>query len=134
MRLLLTGSPGSSYAQLIAVLIVFVLVLGITAATTKWIANYQKQQSTGANIQVIETSRISNNKYVQIVRVGETYMVIAVCKDTVTLLGQVPEEQLKISGNVQSFRFKELLDKAVGRQSRAAEEPGESRDHDEHEA
>lgn len=134
MRLLLTGNPGSSYAQLIAVLLVFVLVLGITAATTKWIANYQKQQSAGTNIQVIETSRISNNKYVQILRVGETYMVIAVCKDTVTLLGQVPEEQLKMGGNVQNFRFKELLDKAVGRQPRAIEEPEESRDHDEHEA
>ena len=131
MSLLLTGSAGS-YAQLIAVLFVFVLVLGITAATTKWIANYQKQQNVGANIQVIETSRISNNKYVQILRVGETYMVIAVCKDTVTLLGQLPEEQLKIGGTVQSFRFKELLDKAVGRQSRAAEEPEESREHDEH--
>ena len=134
MRLLLTGSPGSSYAQLIAVLLVFVLVLGVTAVTTKWIANYQKQQSAGANIQVIETSRIANNKYVQILRVGEIYMVIAVCKDTVTLLGQVPEEQLKISDSVQSFRFKELFDKAVGRQSSAAEEPEESRDHDEHEA
>ena len=130
MKLLLIGSAGS-YAQLIAVLLVFILVLGITAATTKWIANYQKQQGEGTNIQVIETSRISNNKYVQIIRVGETYMAIAVCKDTVTLLGQVPKDQLKDGGTVQSFSFKEFFDKAVGRQSRLPEEPEESREQDE---
>ena len=130
MKLLLIGSAGS-YAQLIAVLLVFVLVLGITAATTKWIANYQKQQGEGTNIQVIETGRISNNKYVQIIRVGETYMAIAVCKDTVTLLGQVPKDQLKDGGTVQSFSFKEFFDKAVGRQSRLPEEPEESREQDE---
>ena len=42
MTLLLTFSSGS-YAQFIAVLVVFVLVLGVTALTTKWIAGYQKQ-------------------------------------------------------------------------------------------
>ncbi len=133
MSLLLTGNTGS-YAQLVTVLLLFVLILGVTAAVTKWIANYQKQQNAGANIQVVETSRISNNKYVQILRVGGTYFVIAVCKDTVTLLGQVPEEQLKTGDAVRGFRFKELLDKAAGKQSSSAEEPKESREQDEQEA
>ena len=117
-----------SYAQLITVLLVFVAVLGITAATTKWIANYQKQQNAGGNIQVVETSRISNTKYIQIIRVGETYIVIAVCKDTVTLLGEVPGDQLNLSEPGRNFSFKELLDKAVGKNADASEE---SREHDE---
>ena len=129
MGLLLTGFTGS-YAQFITVLLIFVLVLGITAATTKWISNYQKQQGAGGNIQVLETSRIANNKYIQIVRVGKTYMVIAVSKDTVTMLGEVPEDQLKLEVPGQSFRFKEILDRAV-RKNSAAEETEESRDHDE---
>ena len=131
MVLLLAGNV-DSYVQLITVLLVFVLVLGITAATTKWIANYQKQQGAGGNIQVVETVRISNNKYVQILRVGETYVVIAVCKDTVTLLGEVSADQLNLNGSAQSFSFKELLDKAVGKRANTAEEPEESREHDEH--
>ena len=131
MVLLLAGNV-DSYVQLITVLLVFVLVLGITAATTKWIANYQKQQSTGGNIQVVETVRISNNKYVQILRVGETYMVIAVCKDTVTLLGEVPADQLNLDGPTHSFSFKELFEKAVSKRANTAEEPEESREHDEH--
>ena len=78
---LLTGGS-SGYAQFITVLLLFVVVLGITAAVTKWMANYQKQQSANENIEVIETTRIANNKYIQIIRAGGRYMVIAVCKDT----------------------------------------------------
>ena len=104
-----------SYAQFITVLVIFVVVLGVTAVTTKWIANYQKQQSVNENVQVIETTRIANNKYIQIIRVGEKYMVIAVCKDTVTMLGEVPKEQLKEGTAEQSFKFKEFLEKAVNK-------------------
>ena len=132
MGLLLTGSLESTYAQFITVLILFVLVLGVTAVVTKWVAGYQKQQGTGSNIQVIETSRISNNKYIQIVRIGDTYMVIAVCKDTVTLLGQVPEESLKLENPGKDFSFRELLERAANRNAANAEEPEESREHDEH--
>ncbi|MBR1930413.1 MAG: flagellar biosynthetic protein FliO [Lachnospiraceae bacterium] len=120
--MLLTG--GSSYVQLITVLIVFVFVLGLTAWLTKWLSEYQKQQGTNCNIEVIETSRISNNKYIQIVRVGATYVAMAVCKDTVTVLCQVPEEQLQLTtGQKQSF--KELLDKMLQKDSGNSNEPKE---------
>ena len=131
MVLLSTVGLGSSYAQFITVLIIFVLVLGVTAVVTKWLAGYQKQQGVGSNIQVIETSRISNNKYIQIVRVGDTYMVIAVCKDTVTLLGQISEEGLKLANTGGDFSFRELLEKVARKNSAAVGEPEESREHDE---
>lgn len=130
MGLLLTGNAGS-YAQLITVLLIFVAVLGITALTTRWIANNQKQQAASGNIQVIETARISGSKYLQIVRIGETYKVIAVCKDTVTLLGEVPADQLKPNVRSGNFSFRELLDKAAGKRPDTAKKPEESREHDE---
>lgn len=116
MTILLAGGT-DSYAQFITVLVVFVLVLGVTALVTRWIANYQKQQNVNVNVEVIETARISNNKYIQIVRLGETYVAIAVCKDTVTQLCEIPEEQLRKSKSGQgsilrSASFKELLDRA----------------------
>ncbi|GFI64704.1 hypothetical protein IMSAG185_00294 [Lachnospiraceae bacterium] len=114
MAVLLAGKT-DSYAQFITVLAVFVLVLAVTAAVTKWIAGYQKQQCANMNIEVIEMTRITNNKYIQIVRVGETYLAIAVCKDTVTLLGEIPEEQLNRGDSGQGFHFREFLDKAIKR-------------------
>lgn len=127
---LLSGAAGS-YAQFITVLLIFVAVLGITAWTTKWIAKYQKQQSVNENIQVIETTRIANNKYIQIIRAGQKYMVIAVCKDTVTLLGEIPEEQLKEKAPVENFNFRELFDRTVTKAKATREESKENQMHDE---
>ena len=112
MMLVMTNTS-DSYVQFITVLVIFVLVLGVTALTTKWIANYQKVQSANVNIEVIETTRISSNKYIQVVRLGERYVAIAVCKDTVTLLGEIPKEQLKEENYSGNFRFRDILDKAV---------------------
>ena len=129
MALLTAG--GAGYAQFITVLLVFVVVLGITALTTRWIANYQKQQNMNENVQVIETTRIANNKYIQIVRAGEKYMVIAVCKDTVTMLGEIPKEQIKEGGCGHNSGFREIFDKAMRKSGTAREEPKENQMHDE---
>ena len=90
--IILTGKT-DSYAQFITVLLIFVAVLAVTALVTKWIAGYQKQQGAAGNIEVLETVRIANNKYIQLVRIGESYFAIAVCKDTVTNLGEIPAGQ-----------------------------------------
>ena len=116
---------GSSYAQFITVLVVFVIVLGVTAWTTKWIANYQKKQAVHCNIQLIEAARISNNKYIQIVRVGDTYMVLAVCKDTVTMLGEISPQQLKEEGSNKEAGFKQLLDEMMHKDSDHTDTPKE---------
>ena len=70
--IILTGKA-DSYAQFITVLFIFVAVLAVTALVTKWIAGYQKQQGAAGNIEVRETVRIANNKYIQLVRIGESY-------------------------------------------------------------
>ena len=57
--IILSASP---YAQLITVLVVFVIVLAITAVVTKWLANYQKGQNAGRNIEVIETTPIAQGQ------------------------------------------------------------------------
>jgi len=135
MMLLTASTSGyvgvSGYAQFITVLLIFVVVLGITVLTTKWIANYQKQQNVNENIEVIETTRIANNKYIQIVRAGEKYLVIAVCKDTVTMLSEIQKEMLREREPMQSFHFKEFLDRAVNKKEASSEEPKGSQLHEE---
>lgn len=101
-------------AQFITVLVIFVLVLGMTAFVTKWIAGYQKAKLSTGNMEVIETLRISTNKFLQIVRVGNKYLAIAVCKDTITMLTEVPEEQMDLERTVTAgnFNFRDFLEKA----------------------
>ena len=128
--MILLTAGGSGYAQFITVLLVFVVVLGVTALTTKWIASYQKQQCVNENIQVIETTRIANNKYIQIIRAGEKYMVIAVCKDTVTMLGEIPKEQIKDGGSGHNSGFRDMFEKALKKNGTVREEPKENQLHD----
>lgn len=80
--------------QLLGVLLIFVFVLAITYFTTRWIANYQKQHSFQRNLRVVETMKLTNNKYIQIIEVGEVYLVIGIGKDEVTMLAQLDREQL----------------------------------------
>ncbi len=68
-------SGWGSFFQLIGVLLVFLFVLVITYATTRWIAGYQQGVMKNRNIQVIETFRVNNNKYIQVLQVGKKYMV-----------------------------------------------------------
>ncbi len=126
--IILTGKA-DSYAQFITVLLIFVAVLAVTALVTKWIAGYQKQQGTEGNIEVKETVRIANNKYIQLIRIGETYFAVAVCKDTVTTLGEIPAEQLKektTCNNTSGFR--ELLERAAKKQNEEKEQSDHSKD------
>ena len=47
------------------------------------------------NIKVIESTRLSSNKILEIVKAGDKCVLIAVCKDTVTYLGEINENTLE---------------------------------------
>lgn len=114
--MLLTVSNGmNSFLQLCTVLIIFVFVLVITWAATKWIANVQNSNKTeGGNIEVVETYRLTANKYIQIIRTGEKYLAVAICKDTVTMLAEVPAEQIHMPDRSANSMpdFKRIFEKA----------------------
>ena len=102
-----------SYVQFITVLILFVFVLAVTYVTTRWIANYQKGKAAGSNLEIIEAMRVSNNKYLQIVRAGSKYLIIGVGKDEIHMLGELSEDELVVLKNKSSERidFGSILDK-----------------------
>ncbi|MBO5372493.1 MAG: flagellar biosynthetic protein FliO [Lachnospiraceae bacterium] len=110
-------STFESFFQMLGVLAVFVFVLVITYLTTRWIASYQKEHSFNRNLELVETLKITPNKYVQIVRAGEEYLVIAIGKDEVQLLTRLTEEQLteipvsSQSMSVSTEGFKEIFER-----------------------
>ncbi len=118
--MLLASNTMDGYAQLITVLIIFVVVLGVTAVTTKYVAEYQKNTGINANIEILETVKVSATKYIQLVRIGDTYVAMAVCKDTITKLCEIPKEQLKLEGpeRNKAFSFKEMLNSALHKETK----------------
>lgn len=108
---LLTGVNG--IAQLFTVAVLFIIVLAMTYFTTRFIGNYQKGHMSGDNIQIVDTMRLSQNKLIQIVRTGDKYFAIAVCKDTVTLLGEVDKEELVVAtqNSATNEKFENILNR-----------------------
>jgi flagellar protein FliO/FliZ len=118
MNLVMTGSL-QSFMQLLGVLVIFIFVLVLTYVTTKWIAGYQKSQSKNKNLDIVETLKIANNKYLEIVRAGEDYFVIAIGKEEVTFLFKLSAEQLNLQPEegekVSAVNFHDILEQVKNR-------------------
>lgn len=104
--LLVTTSAIDSAAQLLTVIVLFIVVLIATWLTTRYIAGVQKGKLSGSNFETVDTFRLSQNKYVQIIRIGYRYLAVAVCKDTVTVLCELQEDEI-------TFRDEAFTQKAV---------------------
>ena len=64
------------------------------------------------NMELLDALRISNNKYLQIVKVGSKYLCLAVCKDTVTMLVELEQEDIKeIESEIKPINFQDILEK-----------------------
>ena len=110
--ILLSSSRGSDFAELLTMLVIFIAVLAASMWVTKWIGNYQKNQYASGSIEVIESARIAPGKWVEIVRVGDKYKILAVCKDTVSYLGDIDESELKRETTSEKKSFSDMLSKA----------------------
>ena len=106
-----------AFAQLLTLLIIFIFVLAVTYYVTRFVGNYQTNKLSGSNINILETMRIANNKYIQIVKIGSRVFAIAVAKDTVSYLCELDEDELiykeSSSGKmlINNDNFKEILEK-----------------------
>ncbi len=90
----LSISGTESFAQVVTVVLVFVFVLALTYFVTKWIASYQKDKLSTGNIEVIETQKIAQNRYVQIVRIGEKYLALGIGKEEIQVLTELSKEEI----------------------------------------
>jgi flagellar protein FliO/FliZ len=126
--MLFAGSTNglNGFVQFLTVVIIFVFVVGITLVATRWIANYQKDRSLTANIEVIETFRLTANKYLQIVRIGEKYLAIAIGRDEVTMLTELSEEDIQLSAveAKENINFAGILSKFKKQQSSQNDDNG----------
>lgn len=85
-----------NFFRLIAAFIMFLLVLAACYFTTIWIGNFQKGKMGHGNIEVIEIHRITNNKYIEIVRIGKKYYIISVSKDHIEKIDTIEETDIEL--------------------------------------
>lgn len=114
--MILSVSRGiNSIAHFFSLLIVFLFVCAITWLSTRYIGKLQQGNMASGNIELIEAFRLSPGKYIQIVRVGDKYLALAICKDTVTVLTELDKDEIEIVDKKELVSFKELFEKAKKR-------------------
>lgn len=111
----LTKSSASfeSIGQLIVLIILFLFVLFLAYMAARIAGGFQSNAiNKKSNVKVIEVFHLSNNKYIEIVKIGEHYLALAVCKDTVTLLTELDESEVREhERTMDPINFKSILDK-----------------------
>ncbi len=117
VKVAVQASRLNNLAEILSLLLILVFVLSLTYFVTRWVAVYQKGQVKGRNLQVVETLSITNNKFIQIVKAGDEYLVIAIGKDEVHLLTRLTKEQLEnlpasdTDRELSVGNFKDVLEK-----------------------
>lgn len=110
--ILLAGIEG--FAQFLTAILIFLFVLLITYFTTRLIGNFQKNQFAYRNFEAIESFRITNGKYLQLVKVGDRYIVLGIGKDSVSMICELSPDEVKLvreGGGISKDTFRELFAK-----------------------
>lgn len=92
--MIIGATGGDSLIQLIVVLVIFAFVLVMTVFTTRFIGGYQKLKMSNKNMQLIETLRLSNTKYLALMKVADKYVVIGVGKDEINKIIELDENEV----------------------------------------
>lgn len=119
MYILLTLSSGlESFVQMLVAFIVFIIVIALTGITTKWIGGYQKTKFSNKNLKPIESMKVGNNKFIQLVKVGEVYLVVGIGKDEIHPIAKLTQEELpelleevEEASNISGESFQNILAK-----------------------
>lgn len=97
MEILVTKLSGvDNFLQLLGVGVLFIVVLGVTYLTTKFVGGVKMGTLRDSNFKVIDTYKLAPNKFLQIIKIGTRYFVVAVGKDEIRLLAELKEEEISI--------------------------------------
>lgn len=102
---------GGSVLELIVLLVTFALILFACVATTRFVAGRQMVKGKNRNMKPLETYQVAPNRYLQLLQIGERYIVISVCKDSVRFITEVKKEELVLADDQPHTgkSFKEIL-------------------------
>ena len=97
-----------SFFRLVVSLFLFLFVLAACYFTTVRLGNFQKGKMGKGNIEVIEIHKLTNNKYIEIVRIGKKYYILSVTKERVEKIDIIDEADIELpdtqmSGANESF-------------------------------
>ena len=110
-------STGDSFIQMLGLVILLIVILIAAYYTTKFIGGMKQGQLKHSNFRVIDSYRIGPNKVIEIVKIANKYVVIAIGKDSINYITELDEAEVLIKSEpgkeLQSFT--QTLDKLRNR-------------------
>lgn len=119
MTILLTETSRlDSYLQLVGVSILFLFILAITYFTTKFIGSTKLGQLRNSNFKVIETFKITQNKFLQLVQIGDKYIVLAISKDDIRMIIELTKDEIMQQNelSLKKQNFSEIFNLVANKQ------------------
>ena len=113
-----TAGTSGSIAQIFGMLVAFAVIVAAAYYVSKYFSKYALKTRENSNIKVVETSRVTADKYLQIVEVGGRYFLIGITKTNISLISEVDGDRIKANLPVETerFSFKEFLDRAKSKE------------------
>ncbi len=106
-------SAYDSIPQLIGLVLLLIIILVAAYYTSRFIGGIKLGQMKKSNFQVIDSYRVTSNKVLQIVKIGNKYVVIAIGKDNINYITEIDEAEVVVRDSQQGEKqsFKQILDK-----------------------
>lgn len=108
-----SASTLDNFMQLLGLVFLLIVILIATYYTSRFVGGIKLGQMKNSNFTVIDNYRISQNKVIQIVKIANKYIVIAIGKDTINYITELDEADVLIKemNPGQKLSFKETLEK-----------------------
>ncbi len=107
------ASGGSGFWQMTGLVFMLIIILIAAYFTSRLVANVKLGQLKKSNFQVIDAYRISANKVLQIVKIGNKYVVLGIGKDSINYITELEEAEVIFREFNQGEKqtFKQIMDK-----------------------
>ena len=99
--------------QLIGIILVFLIILAAAYAASVLVGKAgNNTYGVNRNMKAIETLRLGNGQFLQIVEVGDRYFLLSVTKEHIELITELEKDKLSLIDAAEfSVPFHDILDK-----------------------
>lgn len=92
-----TKEFGKDFIQIIYILILCVVVFLGAYYSSRLLGNFQMKKNKASNIKILEVISVGPQKTIQLLKIGEEFVLIGVTKDKITFIKDISKDNLDLN-------------------------------------
>lgn len=97
MNTYLLFAKQSDWLQVIVLMVLFIVVLFGAYFSTKLFGNFQIKKGSSKNIHQLESISVGPQKVIQLIKVGEEFILIGITKDKITYIKEINKDNIDLN-------------------------------------